>query len=870
MLDESNLENQLNEDNINIIEEDNKDEEIDLNELESLLFDSSNNVYDHNNFCVYVSPTQLNNGFYNFRTINEAIKYITELNQQEYTKQYQINLLPGVYNETFTLPSYINLIGSGKELTRINLSGENDLIVLCSDTSISNLSIYFDNILELDNLVLLDINSRKYDSKLEIQKKNIEANKILSYELDKNKYILSKKIKLQGVDIYVDNFVSGYIINIANGKLEINDCNIVINSIVRNEIVNFENNDLDETDLQKIEDIDVRYIHILKIDISELSLFNSKIILNTDVLQSYIINCEIATININNSILTVNNNNYTKIYKDYNYLIYNVFSSIHIYNSSFLNKRYQGKIFFLDCENFIGKEQIINNFTIKDRKITIKTFLPNLADNKILMASDGFIYKNKKYIFSNKHILDSKMVLDIDISSDCFDDIEYENNIKVFCLYKLEIINSNLEENSDNSQFVDDYIFPENYIVRLSNTNLVSKNFYGLINKITNDNMLEGTSIDIKGDIITSKNIYSEKIISDGILLENLGIKKYFNNDYEVYSLLYKPSKLGNYSIDLSYPYYFNFIQNYDFLEYDKYGSIGNMSFTLGYKNLSEGELSLTGGYNCHSYGFGSFSYGLGTYTYEDFGFTIGKFNTNFNKEKNRLFTIGNGIDSENRSDALVVYDDGRIMVQKSILADTFTDGISYLSDGNLLGLNNLEAENIIIDEDINVNGDLLGKKEKIENYEDNICVDILSTFSKKITTIKLNLNNLIIPVYGKIIGIKDEICSLYDFKEVNNGMIYQIEITCIEEVDTEIGFLLSEQYNDLKLGANIQEWENFDDSKNIIIFDQVMKKGERLKKKFNICLYNNFSLYIFNKNKNGSKSFNSGKFIITFTGDFF
>ena len=39
--------------------------------------------------------------------------------------------------------------------------------------------------------------------------------------------------------------------------------------------------------------------------------------------------------------------------------------------------------------------------------------------------------------------------------------------------------------------------------------------------------------------------------------------------------------------------------------------------------------------------------------------------------------------------------------------------------------------------------------------------------------------------------------------------MIYGIEITCIEKrSDIEnIGFLLSEQYNGLKLGAHIEEW---------------------------------------------------------------
>ena len=212
------------------------------------------------------------------------------------------------------------------------------------------------------------------------------------------------------------------------------------------------------------------------------------------------------------------------------------------------------------------------------------------------------------------------------------------------------------------------------------------------------------------------------------------------------------------------------------------------------------------------------------------------------------------------------------MLVKKSVLAETLTDGIAYLSEGNLLGINNLETDNIIVEEDINLSGDLLGKKAVNEDYLNNVHSEILSTFAKKITTIKLDLADLYIPNYGKIIGLKDKLCSIYNFNIDNNGMIYQIEITCIEETEIVLGFLLSQQYDDLKLGAEIIEWENYDKNKNIVIYDNKMKRGDRFKKEFDSCLFDEFSLYIFNnkRNANNNTCIRKGKFILTFTGYFF
>ena len=447
----------------------------------------------------------------------------------------------------------------------------------------------------------------------------------------------------------------------------------------------------------------------MKIDIAELNIRNSIINLNTDIDKAFILSGELSKINIYTSHFTMKNNNYSKTFNTDNFIIFNTFCNISIKDSFFINKRENGKILFMDNENFVSKKQVINNLTLKNKKIIIKTFLRNIADNKILLSAEGFKYQDKKYIFSNKYILDDKLVFDLHILSDSLDNINYNKNVRILYLYKLDISNSCIEENHLSSDFMEKVIFPENYIVTISNTNLISKKFSGIINKHLNEeNMLVGSYIDSKGNINTSKDIYSKKIVSDGILLDNIGLKKYRHNQNEGYSLLYEAKKLGDKSIDFSFIKDYKFFKEFPYKNYDDFGSYGDLSCSFGYKNLSEGQLSFSIGYNCHSYGFGSFSGGLGTYTYEDFGFTIGKYNSNYNLN-NRLFTIGNGEDDNNRSDALVVYDDGSLYVKKSIVADTFSDGVAYLSNGDLLGLNNLETDNIIIDEDIKLDGYMLG-----------------------------------------------------------------------------------------------------------------------------------------------------------------
>ena len=60
---------------------DDLNEEIDIKELEKFIINNNTDIDIEVNYIIYVSKKTLNNGFENFKTIKEAINYITELDK---------------------------------------------------------------------------------------------------------------------------------------------------------------------------------------------------------------------------------------------------------------------------------------------------------------------------------------------------------------------------------------------------------------------------------------------------------------------------------------------------------------------------------------------------------------------------------------------------------------------------------------------------------------------------------------------------------------------------------------------------------------------------------------------------------------------
>ncbi|EJF05843.1 hypothetical protein ThvES_00020950, partial [Thiovulum sp. ES] len=83
---------------------------------------------------------------------------------------------------------------------------------------------------------------------------------------------------------------------------------------------------------------------------------------------------------------------------------------------------------------------------------------------------------------------------------------------------------------------------------------------------------------------------------------------------------------------------------------------------------FATGESSTAFGIATNASSYGSTAFGIGTVANEDSMTAIGKYNTLENSHA--LFVVGNGADSQNRSDALKVFDDGNVSVSGTLFVN--------------------------------------------------------------------------------------------------------------------------------------------------------------------------------------------------------
>lgn len=93
---------------------------------------------------------------------------------------------------------------------------------------------------------------------------------------------------------------------------------------------------------------------------------------------------------------------------------------------------------------------------------------------------------------------------------------------------------------------------------------------------------------------------------------------------------------------------------------------VGYGSMTLGYGNLATGSYSTAFGVNTESHGDNSVSMGTGTYAMRSNSLAVGIYN---DPRSNTLFSVGNGTDQDNRSNAFWVNDDGNALAASHFTA---------------------------------------------------------------------------------------------------------------------------------------------------------------------------------------------------------
>ncbi len=111
--------------------------------------------------------TVVKGGSGDFTSIASAISFIENLNSSDYPRdsdnEWLILVAPGTYKENFSLLPYISIKGYGKETTFIepdesSASGATH-IKMTTDSSLFDLTLRFDNSLDLLNLILMDVDS---------------------------------------------------------------------------------------------------------------------------------------------------------------------------------------------------------------------------------------------------------------------------------------------------------------------------------------------------------------------------------------------------------------------------------------------------------------------------------------------------------------------------------------------------------------------------------------------------------------------------------------------------------------------------------------------------------------------------------------
>lgn len=649
---------------------------------------------------------------------------------------------------------------------------------------------------------------------------NIITKKYIYY-LEENSQLIIKncKFKINNID-NINIFYSN------KGKLIIEDCIFEINNLKNKKNILFYLNQ-------------GSYLEIKNSKINFNSSFFNDIILNTNLSIIKISNTDI----IKNPIIT----NVLNIIEPKNYLINNIYSNISIDNCKLINNINNGNIIYNSNLEYILQFNYFDKFIIKNKKLIIDYHIKNY----LLTIIKGIIYNLNgsinRYIFTNHNIVDNKIIFNLDYISDSLEDIN-KTNVIIEYLFLLEITNSYIKENTNETILNEQNKYPKNYFINIINTN-INNNTNNYCNLLLKNNKLKGIKISNDGTIF-SENIISGNIYGNGLHLKNLGLKNY-NNNLDIY----KESKIKG-------------INNINFSNNIKIN--GNNNFILGNKNIINGYNNYINGKNNNIKGNDNYIIGNNIECEAKDVIVLGKYNDKI-INPNSILEVGNGKDEENRNTILSIFDNN-INIKGLINTDSIRCNDITIDNNNILGIDNLEInENIYCEGNVYINDKIEGKNYKTNN--NLIYNNILNIQDNIITVIKIDLKDLIVSVNNdSIIGYNFKDSKIYNIKEEINGLLYKSEIICMEEPHFKSLKFIATKYNNLYKGHIIKNRQDFNKENNIDLFySDKWRKG--MKKEYTNFSYNelfNFNIYIMKNNNiklNKEINIDKGKFIIKFKG---
>ena len=674
----------------------------------------------------------------------------------------------------------------------------------------------------MENQNLSDIINLNND-RLTIKNKNISLNDIVNnyvYYLENNSFL-----ELENCIIDFDILSNKNIFYLKNSKLTIKNSEIFINNRITINILKFILFNIDDN--------------------SELNIINSNIYVNNCYSHYIIINSKLSIVNIKNSlieknpIINLNENKYVE-----NSLITNIYSQINIDNSKLINNLHLGKIAEFINLNYILQFDYYQKFIIKNKAL----ILDYNINNFLYTIIKGIICYDKVYIFNNYIIEANKIKLNLDVTSDTLDDIII-NDVVIDYLFFFNVYNSLLKENIDISLLNEKIKYPKNYVINILNSNLNNKtNNY--CNLFINKNKFNLSKLSNDGNLYCN-NIHSNNFYGNGLFLKNLGLKKYKNNNLDIYN---NSVIKGENNI--------NFCENLI--------NTGNNSIIFGKNNKILGNKNFINGFNNQISGNNNNIFGDGILGEYNNSIVLGNYNEKNVSNYNTILEICNGKNDENRNTIISLHDN-YININTQLIANKIETNNIIIENDNITGVKNLEIEeNLFIDGDLKVEEVIEGINYKCKN--NLIYNNILNIQGELQTIIHLQLKDFTLKTFNNsIIGFNNQNGNFYNIDENVNGILYKCEIICIEQPDYYSLNILASKYDDLKTGHIIENRLDFEANKKIVLFSS-KKWNKGMKKEFDNFHDNelfNFNLYIskFNISNKEQLKFTKGKFIIKFLG---
>ncbi len=642
-----------------------------------------------------------------------------------------IELVPGEYELSVSIPKNTYLKGSGKNNTTISIL---ESIYIHPGVKISEVRLEYFNFKLEENLKILKVGGRDVDL----------------MDMGKETYHENLEVIFSDVDIWMVDFITGCFFYLQRGTLNLRRVNIKSHYSEEEYVLSKNNHSL----------FGGQYFVKLELDSCEIDF-------KTQVDQSFIFLHYLSTIQITNSQI-----NFLPVVPVKNsHIFYQTYCRIYLKNSKVSNLLREGSIMYWNQDHTILNQSLISNLRIREGFLYIKSLFNYRLQDKIIPFLRGIKYLDNTYIFNRIEFIDEMIKIELSQLGE-YEDLEYVVGPEVKFIFGTYI------QNCDFQELVDDLTllaYPrQSYHLNCSQVRMISskQDRWFLISGQKN------LELDAKHGIL-----YSPQIKSDNY---NLTLEKLFQKQNQNGYSLMKQEKLGYRSVDLSLN--------------GNNKSIGKYNLTANLDNENQGDYSTLFGKSNRNFQNYNLTCGEKLENHSSHSLCIGKFNDFQSLTSKTLLVVGNGTQI-NRNNALVLYEDGILQVDKLIQSPRISEGQIIMEDGNITNISHLEVEEkVFINGDIELEGELGGTKV-------NPWSQVVNINSQLITTLKIDLRDYSFPAQPLgVIGRKDNwYGNILKLDEMVSGVIYRLEMICVETPNIGDFRLVSCNLDNLKKG-NIPE----------------------------------------------------------------